>query len=78
MYQQMLKNQRVTFVSDVEQAEKISPYYMTYNRFSDRYVVMCKRDTMPIVAAGLSKEDAEAAVMFHANQYILRNVQKGA
>lgn len=73
----MLKNQRVTFISDVEQAEKETPYYMTYNHFSERYVVKCKRSTMPIVAAGLDEEEAKACVMFHANQWIYRNVQKG-
>lgn len=77
MFITTLKNQRVTFVRDVAQAEKETPYFMVYNRFSEKYVVKCNRDTMPIVAAGMDKEEAEACVMFHANQWIYRNVQKG-
>lgn len=78
MFITLLKNQRVTFVSDVEQAEKCSPYFMKYNKFSERYVVFCKRATGDdVVGAGMEKDDAEACVMFHANNWIYRNVQKG-
>lgn len=78
MYQQMLKTQRVTFVSDVEQAKKFSPFYEWFNPYSERWVVSDNTDPSAhrTVAAGLSKEEAEAAVMFYANQYIYRNVQK--
>jgi hypothetical protein len=76
MYQTMLKNQRVTFVSDVIQAINHSPFYHWYNEKSNRYVVSNKDNKMT-VAAGLTKEEAEACVMFKANQHIYNRVQKG-
>jgi hypothetical protein len=74
MYITLLKNQRVTFVSSIEEAYYYSPYKMRYNEKSNRYVVEMEQQ---IVAAGLSKEEAEACVMYRANQYIYNNVQKG-
>ncbi len=77
MYATMLKNQRVTFVTDVAQAEKYSPFIAHYNCKSDKYVVYNKSNPegQQIVAAGLSKEEAEACVMFKANQWIYNNLQ---
>ena len=77
MFKTMLKNQRVQFVSDVDQAMKHSPFYAWHNEKSDRYVVSNK-ETNQCVAAGLSKEDADAAVMFKANEHIYRRVQNGS
>lgn len=80
MFIQMLKNQRVTFVNDANQAEAHSPFFMWYNPKSDCYVVsknypnsVCAEG----VAAGMDKEEAEACVMFKANEYIYRNLQNG-
>ncbi len=73
MYQQMLKNQRVTFVSDVDTAEKHSPFYFWLNDKSGKYVVSHKETGT--VAAGLSRDEAVACVMFKANEYIYRKVQ---
>ena len=78
MYIQMLKNQQVTFVSDVADAEKYSPYRMIYNKFSGKWIVKhSERETMPIVAAGLDQDEAEACVIWHANRHIFNAVQKG-
>lgn len=76
MYITLLSKQRVTFVSDVAQAEEYSPYFMFFNEKSQRYVVSHKQ--RGVKAAGLTKEDAEACVMFCANEHIFQTVQKGA
>jgi hypothetical protein len=73
----MLKNQRVTFVSDVEQAEQYSPFFMWHNPQSGCYVVSQRQGLgyeviCTCVAAGLTKEEAEACVMFKANEFLLR------
>jgi hypothetical protein len=87
MYIQMLKNQQVsreagsasqtTFVSDVAQAEQYSPFFMWHNPQSGCYVVSKRQGlgyegVCTCVAAGLTKEEAEACVMFKANEFILR------
>lgn len=77
MFKQLLKNQRVTFVADVIQAVNHSPYYSWFNEKSQRYVVSCRGQALP-VAAGLEKDEADACVMFKANEYILRNLQQPA
>jgi hypothetical protein len=69
----MLKNQRVTFVSSVEEAEQHSPFRMSFNPVSSKYVV---RDGSNVKAAGMEKDEAEACVMFCANEYIYRSVQE--
>lgn len=76
MYTQLLANQRVTFVSDIIQAQNHSPFYHWYNEKSERYVVSNKENGLT-TASGLSKEEAEACVMFLANDYIYKFVQKG-
>jgi hypothetical protein len=79
MYITMLKNQRVTFVSDVIQARAHSPFKEYRNPLNGCYIVhdTSKPEGQRTVAAGLSKEEAEACVMYRANQYIYNNVQKG-
>lgn len=73
MFTTLLKNQRVTFVGDVAEAEKHSPYYKWFNPTSGQYVVS-QRDRGP-VAAGLNEAEADACVMFKANEYIYRALQ---
>jgi hypothetical protein len=75
MFKQLLANQRVTFVADVNQAMRHSPFYYWHNERSSKYVVSQRNSTIP-VAAGLDKDEADACVMFKANEYILRNIQK--
>lgn len=78
MFITMLKNQRVTFVSDVAQAEKNSPFKLWLNDKSGKYVVsLLGNGTANPVAAGMELDEAQACVMFKANEYIFRNVQKG-
>lgn len=74
MYKQMLKNQRVTFVANVNQAEEKSPFYFWLNERSGKYVVSHKDNGT--VAAGLDRDEAEACVMFKANEFIFRAIQK--
>ena len=79
MYIQMLKNQRVKFVSDVLQARQHSPFKEYRNPNTGLYIVhdTSKAEGNRCIAAGLSFEEAQACVMFKANEYIYRNVQKG-
>lgn len=79
MYTQMLKNQHVTFLYTVAEAEKFSPFFMWYNFKSDKWVVSWTDDKtyLPVsVAAGLSSEEAEACVIFKANEHIARSMSK--
>lgn len=75
MFVQMLKKQ-TTFVHDVAQAEQYSPFRMSFNEKSQRYVVKNIESELSIVAAGLELEEAEACVMFKANEHIFRKIQK--
>jgi len=74
MFIQMLKNQRVTFVSDANQAEAHSPFVVRRNVNNGCYIVYYVKRNSP-VAAGMDKEEAEACVMFKANEYIFRQLQ---
>lgn len=76
MFKTLLKNQHITFVSDVEQAEKYSPNRMKKNEEKNTYFI--KHEERGIRAAGLDKEEAEAAVMFYANEHIAKELQKSA
>lgn len=76
MFIQMLKNQRVTFVTDALQAEAYSPFTMRRNPNNGRYIVSRMVDNQPqCVAAGMDLEEAKACIMFKANEYIFRKVQ---
>lgn len=75
MFIQMLKNQRVTFVSDEEQAMQYSPFKKWFNDVSGKWVVQ-DHIKGQAVAAGMTEEEAIACVMFKANEYIYRRVQK--
>lgn len=79
MYIQMLKNQQVTFVNNRDEAERFSPYHMWWNHNSDRFVVSRKVDDsgcLEPIAAGMSEEEAIACVMYKANEFILRSMNK--
>lgn len=75
MFIQMLKNQRVTFVSSEEQAMQYSPFKKWLNPVSGCYVVTDHSTGNPC-AAGLTEEEATACVMFKANEHIYRGLQK--
>lgn len=68
MFKTLLKNQHVTYLSSVEDAEKHSPFKMELHEKSGTYTIRHK--DRGIQAAGLCKDDAEAAIVFYANNYI--------
>jgi len=76
MFIQMLKNQHVTFVNSRDEAERFSPFFLWWNTNSNAFVVskFAHGDTSP-VASGMDKEEADACVMFKANEYIFRQLQ---
>jgi hypothetical protein len=74
MFIQMLKNQRVTFVNTANQAEAYSPYVARRNPNNGCYVVYDVEGNI-VVAAGMAQEEAEACIMFKANEYILRKLK---